>query len=358
MNILKRVKKYLFVIISICTLLLSGCFKSYKAGVYVSDSGIDYISCNNRYKGELDYLGEESTVIIYDKKTKKSKSFKRESIYNHIVLGDDYFFLYNEPVSNGEKTKIARYTYDGKEIKVLELEDAAEVSCRNGILFIGCWREKSDGIWLADSYMKGFCANYYIEEKKFGEKFKWLDTKKKTVEVNGVTLYYHDRGYFCTEPDIGDYEGKVFWEALGDITLWPSLVYEHVDMLKQKFHFTEESKLAIYEYQDGYNIYGCCNLMDELTNPLPLTDHDVNRSWCYRINGKTKEMEVLEEREKTLAMYCTEKNTVYYKDKVVYCEERKTGKRKEITKRKQLRMSVSFDHGHIWCEDDTYVRID
>lgn len=262
---MKRVKKYLFVIISICTLLLSGCFKSYKAGVHVSDSGIDHISTNNRYKGELDYLGEESTVIIYDKKTKKSKSFKRESIYNHIVLGDDYFFLYSEPVSSGEKTKIARYTYDGKEIKVLELDDAA---------------------------------------------------------------------------------------------LQPSLVYEHVDMLKHKFHFTEESKLAIYEYQDGYNIYGCCNLMDELTNPLPLTDHDVNRSWCYRINGKTKEMEVLEEREKTLAMYCTEKNTVYYKDKVVYCEERKTGKRKEITKRKQLTMSVSFDHGHVWCQDDTYMRID
>ena len=353
----KRSKYILFIIfVSLCVVgFLCGIVlvvrKIRVEGLHVYYEDIRSFSSNNRYEGKLNY-SDEPIVIIYDKKTQRSKSFKRESIYNSIVLGRDYFFLYSEPIG-GEKTKIARYTYDGKEDKVLELDDEAEVSCRNGILFIGCWRDRLEDIWWADFYMKGFCTNYYIEEKNFGEEFKWLDTTKKTVEVNGVTLYYHNRGYFCTEPDIGDYKGTVSFA--GDIYLFNSsslspLTYEHVNMLKERFHFTEDSKIALYEYQDGYDIYGCCNLMDELINPLPIKDYNVNKSWCYRINGKTKELEVLEEREKALILYCTEEDTIYCKDKVVYCENRRTAKRKKIIKNR-LGMSLTFDHGYLLCEE-------
>lgn len=355
---MKKTKKYLIAIIGLCGVLLSGCFKSYKSGVYVFYSGVDYFSCNNRYKGELDY-SDEPIVTIYDKETKKVKSFKRESMYDHIVLGEEYFFLFTSSDS-GEKTKIVRYTYNGEMSKMLELEDVVDLSCKNGILFIGCGKEKPDDTWRSNSYMKGFWANYYIEEKNFGQEIKLLDTTKKRVEINDVTLYYHgDRGYFCTEPDIGDYEGRVYGEMKSlQGTYQGALVYEHIDILKEKFHFTEEAKVTLYEYQDGYYIYGCCNLMNELINPLPMTDRDVNKSWCFRINGQTKELEVLEEREKALAMYCTEESTVYYKDKFLYCENRKTGKRKKITEKRRNRMSIRFDNGYVLCDDDSYVPID
>ncbi len=131
--------------------------------------------------------------------------------------------------------------------------------------------------------MKGFWAQYYIEEEKFGDKWNIIENqsdKKKNKNRKYIFLYYHDAGYFSTEPDLNGYCGTVLEDfSVKDrekylISIENKRAKENLQLLLKKVNWGNADRCQWQEYQKGTNIYGICNLYNSNTEleKLPIDE--------------------------------------------------------------------------------------
>ena len=157
-----------------------------------------------------DYVGiieiENEKVIILDKTGKEVSVLNiKEQYPNQIAMGNkSYFLLYWWEDKSG-KGRVVQYDYQSNKLNECVISDIATIGYRNGYLFIGDW------VYVGDDNLfehNAFYANRYIEEEHFGEQLKKISRKYKWgCNVGDVKMYYHEQGYFSTDPVWNDYPG-------------------------------------------------------------------------------------------------------------------------------------------------------
>ena len=104
--------------------------------------------------------------------------------------------------------------------------------------------------------MKGFWAQYYIEEEKFGDKWNIIENQSdKKTKIGNTSLYYHDAGYFSTEPDLNGYCGTVLEDfSVKDkrkylISIENKRAKENLQLLLKKVNWGNADRCQWQEYQ-------------------------------------------------------------------------------------------------------------
>ena len=309
--------------------------KKYEAtrlrGAYVYYEAGD-LSSNENYIGIIDQNNEK--VSIVDKWGKEISHLDIKGKYpNQIALGmNSYFLLYLWESDDGD-ARIVQYDYLSNKINESRVSGTASIACRDGYLFVGKWRHNEDDYYsFFEACYNGFYANQYVEEKQFGSGLHDLisDNQKK-CRVGDVDFYYHEEGYFSTEPVWGDYPGT----SQGDF--WSNDKSRQADTKQERKNRTQLLKVAngmennrelnyrVAEYQVGNTIYGVCNIYENAVTNLPIESEDVLQSCCYKIIQETDELEIMSQVDSHLGIVASDAVFVYIKDNIIIRQNIETG---------------------------------
>lgn len=299
------------------------------------------ISSNGSYIGVIDTENEKVSIVNYFGKEVSDVGIKEE-YPNQIVLGkSSYFLLYRWENENGAG-KIVQYDYQSKKIKECMVSNIATMAYRNNYLFIGDWRHKEeDAYCYFVPYYNGFYANRYIREEQFGNHFKKLSaTQEGWCIVGDTKMYYHEEGYFSTEPVWDDYPGT----SIGDFTT-EDKVWDYQAETKQEMknrgllvktigniEGVQKPTYWVSEYQSGNDIYGICNVLNKSVTSYPIESKDVIKSYCYKINRGNNKIEIMAQTSSCIAIIATNHTYIYQKDNVIIRQNLKTGDEKIIYK--------------------------
>lgn len=233
------------------------------------------LSSNEDYLGVIDT--EKERVFITDSFGREISGVDiKEECPSQIALGSNsYFLLYQWENENGAG-KIVQYDYQSNKLKECMVSDIATIACRNKYLFIGEWKhEEEDADYYFLPFYKGFYANKYIDEEQFGDQLKNLSADQQGCCLIGdIKMYYHEEGYFSTEPVWEDYAGT----SIGD---------------SGYIEGGQKPSCRVCEYQSGDEIYGVCNVLKKDIPTLPVESSDVLRSYCYKIVRESDKMEIM-----------------------------------------------------------------
>ena len=292
-----------------------------------------YLSSNGHYIGIIDQNNEK--VSIVDQRGKEISHVDLKGKYpNQIALGENsYFLLYLWESDDGD-ARIVQYDYLSNKINESKVSDTASIACRDGYLFVGKWRHvgRDDYYPFFETYYNGFYANQYVAEKQFGSGLHnfILDDRKK-CRVGDVDFYYHEKGYFSTEPGWGDYPGT----SEGDF--WSDDKSKQADTKQERKNRTHllkeingmennrELNYRVAEYQAGNTIYGVCNIYENAVTKWPIESEDVLQSCCYQINRETDELEIMSQLDLHLGIVASDAVFVYLKDHAIIRQNIKTG---------------------------------
>lgn len=292
-----------------------------------------HLSSNGNYIGIIDQNNEK--VSIVDKRGKEISHVDiKENYPNQIALGkNSYFLLYLWESDDGD-ARIVQYDYLSNKINESKASNTASIACRDGYLFVGKWRhdECDDYYDFFEAYYNGFYANQYVEEKQFGSGLHdlVLDEQKK-CRVGDVDFYYHEKGYFSTEPEWGDYPGTSegdFWSDDKSRQADTKQERKNRTHLLKEINGTENNRELNYrvaEYQVGNTIYGVCNIYENAVNRWPIESEDVLQSCCYQINRETDELEIMSQVDSHLGIVASDAVFVYLKDSVIIRQNIETG---------------------------------
>ena len=250
--------------------------------------------------------------------------------------------------------KIVQYDYLSNRINESKVSNTATITCRDGYLFAGKWRqdESDDDFPFFEAYYNGFYANQYVAEKQFGSGFHdlILDNRKK-CRVGDVDFYYHEKGYFSTEPEWDDYPGTSvggFWSD--DKSKQADTKQER----KNRTHLLKEVKAtennrelnySVAEYQVGNAIYGVCNIYENEVTHRPIESEDVLRSCCYQIIRGTDELKIMSQVDSRLGIIASDAVFVFFKDNVIIQRNIETGVEKILYRLKNIYSNRIYPQG-------------
>lgn len=323
--------------------------------------GESHFSSNGKYSGLINVNKERVSILERSQKEVSGLDIK-ESHPSQIVLGENsYFLLYREDDDSGD-ARIVQYNYQSVKKQEYIAQNTDFIDYKDGYLFTGSW------IWDEENeeYLKykdyTFYANYYIKEEDFGEAFEELkpDSSGKCV-VGDIELYYHEDGYFGTEPPLADYSELLLggfrasddsWEAdtergLKDIKKHRSLLLSEIENVNGVYD--------VFAYQIENNIYGVCNVFKDgkYIPSLPTEPEDIESAYFYKINPENDEITILLKKDSCIGLVLSGNEAVYQEDNRIMHYDFETGEEEKIYQiNNEHDMTISINRDSLMVEEE------
>lgn len=325
------------------------------------------IMSNEKYTGKIDAKMEH--ILIEDHAgTKVTELDLLGNSPDQVVLGEKTFFLLYRWDDQKGTGKIVQYDYNSNKLKECRVPNVATIAWKDNYLFLGNWDLKDDYRYYFESYYKGFYANRYIEEEKFGKQpKKIIKNHDWGCKIGNTKMYYHEEGFFSTEPSWLDYAGT----STGNFTLDDVKSNYQAEIKQEKINRTllvkeigqcgiSNPNYLIVEYQMGDKIYGVCNVLREYIPAYPIESKDVVVACCYKISKKNNKLKILKKQSSSIAIIAENDEFVYQTDNKIIKNNLKTGDTQTIftfSKYFSANIDVQGDYLHIYEEDrSSYIK--
>ena len=325
------------------------------------------IMSNEKYTGKIDAKMEH--ILIEDHVgTKVTELDLLGNSPDQVVLGEKTFFLLYRWDDQKGTGKIVQYDYKSNKLKECRVSNVATIAWKDNYLFFGNWDLKDDYRYYFESYYKGFYANRYIEEEKFGKQpKKIIKNHDWGCKIGNTKMYYHEEGFFSTEPSWLDYAGT----SMGNFTLDDVKSNYQAEIKQEKINRTllvkeigqcgiSNPNYLIVEYQMGDKIYGVCNVLREYIPAYPIESKDVVMACCYKISKKNNKLKILKKQSSSIAIIAENDEFVYQTDNKIIRNNLKTGDTQTIftfSKYFSANIDVQGDYLHIYEEDrSSYIK--
>ena len=347
-----------WILISIPRERMKGCYFGYEQMPIMS---------NEKYTGKIDAKMEH--ILIEDHAgTKVTELDLLGNSPDQVVLGEKTFFLLYRWDDQKGTGKIVQYDYNSNKLKECRVSNVATIAWKDNYLFFGNWDLKDDYRYYFESYYKGFYANRYIEEEKFGKQpKKIIKNHDWGCKIGNTKMYYHEEGFFSTEPSWLDYAGT----STGNFTLDDVKSNYQAEIKQEKINRTllvkeigqcgiSNPNYLIVEYQMGDKIYGVCNVLREYIPAYPIESKDVVVACCYKISKKNNKLKILKKQSSSIAIIAENDEFVYQTDNRIIRNNLKTGDTQTIftfSKYFSANIDVQGDYLHIYEEDrSSYIK--
>ena len=325
------------------------------------------IMSNEKYTGKIDAKMEH--ILIEDHAgTKVTELDLLGNSPDQVVLGEKTFFLLYRWDDQKGTGKIVQYDYKSNKLKECRVSNVATIAWKDNYLFFGNWDLKDDYRYYFESYYKGFYANRYIEEEKFGKQpKKIIKNHDWGCKIGNTKMYYHEEGFFSTEPSWLDYAGT----STGNFTLDDVKSNYQAEIKQEKINRTllvkeigqcgiSNPNYLIVEYQMGDKIYGVCNVLREYIPAYPIESKDVVMACCYKISKKNNKLKILKKQSSSIAIIAENDEFVYQTDNKIIKNNLKTGDTQTIftfSKYFSANIDVQGDYLHIYEGDrSSYIK--
>ena len=325
------------------------------------------IMSNEKYTGKIDAKMEH--ILIEDHVgTKVTELDLLGNSPDQVVLGEKTFFLLYRWDDQKGTGKIVQYDYKSNKLKECRVSNVATIAWKDNYLFFGNWDLKDDYRYYFESYYKGFYANRYIEEEKFGKQpKKIIKNHDWGCKIGNTKMYYHEEGFFSTEPSWLDYAGT----STGNFTLDDVKSNYQAEIKQEKINRTllvkeigqcgiSNPNYLIVEYQMGDKIYGVCNVLREYIPAYPIESKDVVVACCYKISKKNNKLKILKKQSSSIAIIAENDEFVYQTDNKIIRNNLKTGDTQTIftfSKYFSANIDVQGDYLHIYEGDrSSYIK--
>ena len=325
------------------------------------------IMSNEKYTGKIDAKMEH--ILIEDHVgTKVTELDLLGNSPDQVVLGEKTFFLLYRWDDQKGTGKIVQYDYNSNKLKECRVPNVATIAWKDNYLFLGNWDLKDDYRYYFESYYKGFYANRYIEEEKFGKQpKKIIKNHDWGCKIGNTKMYYHEEGFFSTEPSWLDYAGT----SMGNFTLDDVKSNYQAETKQEKINRTllvkeigqcgiSNPNYLIVEYQMGDKIYGVCNVLREYIPAYPIESKDVVMACCYKISKKNNKLKILKKQSSSIAIIAENDEFVYQTDNKIIKNNLKTGDTQTIftfSKYFSANIDVQGDYLHIYEGDrSSYIK--
>ena len=325
------------------------------------------IMSNEKYTGKIDAKMEH--ILIEDHAgTKVTELDLLGNSPDQVVLGEKTFFLLYRWDDQKGTGKIVQYDYNSNKLKECRVPNVATIAWKDNYLFLGNWDLKDDYRYYFESYYKGFYANRYIEEEKFGKQpKKIIKNHDWGCKIGNTKMYYHEEGFFSTEPSWLDYAGT----SMGNFTLDDVKSNYQAETKQEKINRTllvkeigqcgiSNPNYLIVEYQMGDKIYGVCNVLREYIPAYPIESKDVVMACCYKISQKNNKLKILKKQSSSIAIIAENDEFVYQTDNRIIRNNLKTGDTQTIftfSKYFSANIDVQGDYLHIYEGDrSSYIK--
>ena len=347
-----------WILISIPRERMKGCYFGYEQMPIMS---------NEKYTGKIDAKMEH--ILIEDHVgTKVTELDLLGNSPDQVVLGEKTFFLLYRWDDQKGTGKIVQYDYKSNKLKECRVSNVATIAWKDNYLFFGNWDLKDDYRYYFESYYKGFYANRYIEEEKFGKQpKKIIKNHDWGCKIGNTKMYYHEEGFFSTEPSWLDYAGT----STGNFTLDDVKSNYQAEIKQEKINRTllvkeigqcgiSNPNYLIVEYQMGDKIYGVCNVLREYIPAYPIESKDVVMACCYKISKKNNKLKILKKQSSSIAIIAENDEFVYQTDNKIIKKNLKTGDTQTIftfSKYFSANIDVQGDYLHIYEGDrSSYIK--
>ena len=347
-----------WILISIPRERMKGCYFGYEQMPIMS---------NEKYTGKIDAKMEH--ILIEDHVgTKVTELDLLGNSPDQVVLGEKTFFLLYRWDDQKGTGNIVQYDYNSNKLKECRVPNVATIAWKDNYLFLGNWDLKDDYRYYFESYYKGFYANRYIEEEKFGKQpKKIIKNHDWGCKIGNTKMYYHEEGFFSTEPSWLDYAGT----STGNFTLDDVKSNYQAEIKQEKINRTllvkeigqcgiSNPNYLIVEYQMGDKIYGVCNVLREYIPAYPIESKDVVVACCYKISKKNNKLKILKKQSSSIAIIAENDEFVYQTDNRIIRNNLKTGDTQTIftfSKYFSANIDVQGDYLHIYEEDrSSYIK--
>ena len=347
-----------WILISIPRERMKGCYFGYEQMPIMS---------NEKYTGKIDAKMEH--ILIEDHVgTKVTELDLLGNSPDQVVLGEKTFFLLYRWDDQKGTGKIVQYDYKSNKLKECRVSNVATIAWKDNYLFFGNWDLKDDYRYYFESYYKGFYANRYIEEEKFGKQpKKIIKNHDWGCKIGNTKMYYHEEGFFSTEPSWLDYAGT----STGNFTLDDVKSNYQAETKQEKINRTllvkeigqcgiSNPNYLIVEYQMGDKIYGVCNVLREYIPAYPIESKDVVMACCYKISKKNNKLKILKKQSSSIAIIAENDEFVYQTDNRIIRNNLKTGDTQTIftfSKYFSANIDVQGDYLHIYEGDrSSYIK--
>ena len=347
-----------WILISIPRERMKGCYFGYEQMPIMS---------NEKYTGKIDAKMEH--ILIEDHAgTKVTELDLLGNSPDQVVLGEKTFFLLYRWDDQKGTGKIVQYDYKSNKLKECRVLNVATIAWKDNCLFLGNWDLKDDYRYYFESYYKGFYANRYIEEEKFGKQpKKIIKNHDWGCKIGNTKMYYHEEGFFSTEPSWLDYAGT----STGNFTLDDVKSNYQAEIKQEKINRTllvkeigqcgiSNPNYLIVEYQMGDKIYGVCNVLREYIPAYPIESKDVVMACCYKISKKNNKLKILKKQSSSIAIIAENDEFVYQTDNKIIKNNLKTGDTQTIftfNKYFSANIDVQGDYLHIYEGDrSSYIK--
>ena len=347
-----------WILISIPRERMKGCYFGYEQMPIMS---------NEKYTGKIDAKMEH--ILIEDHVgTKVTELDLLGNSPDQVVLGEKPFFLLYRWDDQKGTGKIVQYDYNSNKLKECRVPNVATIAWKDNYLFLGNWDLKDDYRYYFESYYKGFYANRYIEEEKFGKQpKKIIKNHDWGCKIGNTKMYYHEEGFFSTEPSWLDYAGT----SMGNFTLDDVKSNYQAEIKQEKINRTllvkeigqcgiSNPNYLIVEYQMGDKIYGVCNVLREYIPAYPIESKDVVMACCYKISKKNNKLKILKKQSSSIAIIAENDEFVYQTDNRIIRNNLKTGDTQTIftfSKYFSANIDVQGDYLHIYEGDrSSYIK--
>lgn len=325
------------------------------------------IMSNEKYTGKIDAKMEH--ILIEDHAgTKVTELDLLGNSPDQVVLGEKTFFLLYRWDDQKGTGKIVQYDYKSNKLKECRVSNVATIAWKDNYLFFGNWDLKDDYRYYFESYYKGFYANRYIEEEKFGKQpKKIIKNHDWGCKIGNTKMYYHEEGFFSTEPSWLDYAGT----STGNFTLDDVKSNYQAETKQEKINRTllvkeigqcgiSNPNYLIVEYQMGDKIYSVCNVLREYIPAYPIESKDVVMACCYKISKKNNKLKILKKQSSSIAIIAENDEFVYQTDNKIIKKNLKTGDTQTIftfSKYFSANIDVQGDYLHIYEGDrSSYIK--
>ena len=325
------------------------------------------IMSNEKYTGKIDAKMEH--ILIEDHAgTKVTELDLLGNSPDQVVLGEKTFFLLYRWDDQKGTGKIVQYDYNSNKLKECRVPNVATIAWKDNYLFLGNWDLKDDYRYYFESYYKGFYANRYIEEEKFGKQpKKIIKNHDWGCKIGNTKMYYHEEGFFSTEPSWLDYAGT----STGNFTLDDVKSNYQAETKQEKINRTllvkeigqcgiSNPNYLIVEHQMGDKIYGVCNVLREYIPAYPIESKDVVMACCYKISKKNNKLKILKKQSSSIAIIAENDEFVYQTDNRIIRNNLKTGDTQTIftfSKYFSANIDVQGDYLHIYEGDrSSYIK--
>lgn len=329
-----------------------------KNGTYIKYQEM-LLSVNETYIGIIDTDRNKVRIIDHSGKEISCADTKGDSP-NQIALGDRSYFLLYQNSDDGDR--IVQYDYQSNKIKECSVADTATIACRGGYLFLGNWKQEGEETaYYFYPYYNSFYAHRYIAEKKFGNPFGTLPVdRRERFVVGDVDLYYHEAGYYSTEPVLDDYPVTSIGEFTADDRAYDYQAETKREEKNRRLLLKEIGEIqnvkdpvyCVSEYQEQKMIYGICNVVETLIPSRPLKPEDILKSYYYKINPEKKEITILGQTDDAIAIMATGSILVYQRGESIF--------QKNLSS-KEERNIYQMKYGHaneVWiCVDGDYLLV-